>query len=358
MSKYSSILHSCSYADPYHGAWTLVSFDLVQYLKFFATVVIAGPVFYRVLASALNLERHYFSIVGYYNLFLRNLTFSFILFVLGNYSNTFGFVTIFFYFVGIAGYSYLVELPFLKVSLPTWRSWSSATWAVHLVALGTILAIAGWFIRLAALDGFATIYLASFIVSTAFVWFPFVINSLNSRILTQYPEAYPASRIARKWFLMYKNKQLFFQEAYSEPLLNQIPRPNLEDNSNFSNFPPTNNNTSNSDSALRRAVSTNDTQKDTGSSPTQPSPSTCVQDPTTSDFDSKTKPSYLGLPDENSFGRTMTYVHIHHWQIFYILAFFTRFPFTFSQICSGLVLGIYTQGTSAYGFDRCFQPKS
>ncbi|KAJ1910030.1 hypothetical protein IWQ60_010869 [Tieghemiomyces parasiticus] len=44
-------------------------------------------------------------------------------------------------------------------------------------------------------------------------------------------------------------------------------------------------------------------------------------------------------------------VHLHHWQIFYILAFFTRFPHTVSQISAGLVLGIFTHGGAAYGFD-------
>jgi len=42
--------------------------------------------------------------------------------------------------------------------------------------------------------------------------------------------------------------------------------------------------------------------------------------------------------------------HLHHWQIFYYLAFFTRFNDPISQVCAGLVIGIFMHGVSAYGF--------
>ncbi|CAI2165151.1 6559_t:CDS:2 [Funneliformis geosporum] len=45
-------------------------------------------------------------------------------------------------------------------------------------------------------------------------------------------------------------------------------------------------------------------------------------------------------------------IHIHHWQIFYTLAFFTRFDHPVSQIAGGISLGIYTQGIGAYGPDN------
>ncbi|OMH85465.1 hypothetical protein AX774_g955 [Zancudomyces culisetae] len=61
------------------------------------------------------------------------------------------------------------------------------------------------------------------------------------------------------------------------------------------------------------------------------------------------KPDYLSFSAANPAGKVKYMVHIHHWQLFYILAFFTRFPTTVSRICAGLVLGIYTQGCVAYG---------
>ncbi|CAG8490488.1 6381_t:CDS:2 [Funneliformis caledonium] len=44
-------------------------------------------------------------------------------------------------------------------------------------------------------------------------------------------------------------------------------------------------------------------------------------------------------------------IHIHHWQIFYTFAFFTRFDHPVSQVAGGISLGIYTQGIGAYGPD-------
>ncbi|KAI8091438.1 uncharacterized protein B0P05DRAFT_527532 [Gilbertella persicaria] len=45
-------------------------------------------------------------------------------------------------------------------------------------------------------------------------------------------------------------------------------------------------------------------------------------------------------------------IHLHHWQIFYSLAFFTRFDHPVSQVGAGIVLACYMEGVCAYGFDR------
>ncbi|KAG0215353.1 hypothetical protein BGX28_000093 [Mortierella sp. GBA30] len=48
---------------------------------------------------------------------------------------------------------------------------------------------------------------------------------------------------------------------------------------------------------------------------------------------------------------TPGYFHPHHWQLFYILAFFTRFEDWVSQVAAGITLGCYMQGIMAYGYD-------
>ncbi|KAF9972788.1 hypothetical protein BGZ73_004017 [Actinomortierella ambigua] len=45
------------------------------------------------------------------------------------------------------------------------------------------------------------------------------------------------------------------------------------------------------------------------------------------------------------------YFHPHHWQIFYALAFFTRFDHWVSRVGGGIVIGCYMQGIMAYGYD-------
>jgi len=42
--------------------------------------------------------------------------------------------------------------------------------------------------------------------------------------------------------------------------------------------------------------------------------------------------------------------HLHHWQIFYYLAFFTRFDNVISEICAGLVIGIFMHGMFFFFF--------
>ncbi|KAJ2963506.1 hypothetical protein NQZ79_g1499 [Umbelopsis isabellina] len=44
-------------------------------------------------------------------------------------------------------------------------------------------------------------------------------------------------------------------------------------------------------------------------------------------------------------------LHLHHWQIFYVLCFFTRFDHPVSQVAAGIVLACYMQGICAYGYD-------
>ncbi|ORE07714.1 hypothetical protein BCV72DRAFT_304344 [Rhizopus microsporus var. microsporus] len=45
-------------------------------------------------------------------------------------------------------------------------------------------------------------------------------------------------------------------------------------------------------------------------------------------------------------------IHLHHWQIFYVLAFFTRFTHPVSQVAAGIVIACYMQGICAYGYDH------
>jgi hypothetical protein len=44
----------------------------------------------------------------------------------------------------------------------------------------------------------------------------------------------------------------------------------------------------------------------------------------------------------------------HHWVIFYMLSFFTRFNTTISKVSGGLCIGIFVHGISAYGVDKAF----
>lgn len=49
-----------------------------------------------------------------------------------------------------------------------------------------------------------------------------------------------------------------------------------------------------------------------------------------------------------------TKFHPHHWFIFYVLAFFTRFDTIPSKLTSGLCIGIFVHGLASHGADRAF----
>ncbi|KAI8989955.1 hypothetical protein BDB01DRAFT_487794 [Pilobolus umbonatus] len=44
-------------------------------------------------------------------------------------------------------------------------------------------------------------------------------------------------------------------------------------------------------------------------------------------------------------------IHLHHWQIFYVLAFFTRFDHPVSQVGAGIVIACYMEGICACTMD-------
>lgn len=53
-----------------------------------------------------------------------------------------------------------------------------------------------------------------------------------------------------------------------------------------------------------------------------------------------------------------TILHLHHTHLFYMLAFFTRFPETVSQLAAGLFIGASLHGVAAYDFDKIFEKVS
>lgn len=53
--------------------------------------------------------------------------------------------------------------------------------------------------------------------------------------------------------------------------------------------------------------------------------------------------------------KVVSKIHIHHWTIFYILAFFTRFPDLLSRVAAGVSIGSLMHGISAYNVDTTFE---
>lgn len=58
------------------------------------------------------------------------------------------------------------------------------------------------------------------------------------------------------------------------------------------------------------------------------------------------------IPEPNNPYTKKISMHLHHWQIFYMLAYFTRFTHPVSQVGAGIVLACYMEGICAYGYDQ------
>lgn len=58
---------------------------------------------------------------------------------------------------------------------------------------------------------------------------------------------------------------------------------------------------------------------------------------------------------QNGFHRCKSVFHLHHWTIFYVLAFFTRFPDTISRLAAGAFIGASLHGIAAWDYDTSFE---
>lgn len=71
------------------------------------------------------------------------------------------------------------------------------------------------------------------------------------------------------------------------------------------------------------------------------------QQPSLSPQPQEHEPMEHNIPSPtNPYTKTLS-LHLHHWQIFYMLAFFTRFTHPVSQVGAGIVLACYMEGICA-----------
>ncbi|ORX95581.1 hypothetical protein K493DRAFT_314945 [Basidiobolus meristosporus CBS 931.73] len=251
-----------------------VSFNFVTFISYLLVVVVGGTQVFLYLSKKYQWERQDKSPVGFLQDIQDALIYNVVLFLFGNYSHTFSIWTVLAFFAGLIGFALLGELPFLKVSLVTWRTWSREAWMVHIGGVGIVFILAIYHFVQAYYAGILSLYFTGLLVGLGLM----------------------VAGPAVNWYEEYRRREI----AYVTPTIDP---PTQSDKQEVAK--PTN------------GVSLRVTEKEIARV--------------------KSWPKYR--------------VHLHHWQIFYLLAFFTRFPSVLGQICSGLVLGIFMHGGSAYGFD-------
>ncbi|KAJ1665203.1 hypothetical protein IW140_003530 [Coemansia sp. RSA 1813] len=377
------------HGDAYNGAATLVSFHFVRFILFTVMFTIAGPCFYRLVAAFFDLERDFKSVVDHYNDVTNGLIYTYIVFTLGNYAHTFDWVMAAFYFAGILAYSALVEVPFLRVSLPSWRRWSKGAWAVNLIGLALVLAAAGFHIRWAYGAGFLAWYLPLFLLATATVLSTIPAKSLHHYCVDNRPNGLGIERRARKAALVLFTRSDAGQNTEQRVLAMQLRARSQEYAASRRAKPAGSSSSPESSSDLlahkpaadqynaddgeaismhvinkRHSSSHGHCEDDIQSSdgelnntnaiPLNMPPEPCKQKHEIIEERLK-RLHYLNVPPSGTLPLFRYRLHLHHWQIFYILAFFTRFDKLASRACAGIVLGIVTQGSAAYGYDAMME---
>lgn len=239
-------------------ATALFSFHPLYYLYFMLAFYFVPYVIYRYIARRLGWETNPKTASRHWSDLFDGLTYGLILFMFGNYTKTFSWITVVAFYPSLFAYALIAELPFTRTSLPRIKSWPKGMWVVFLLAIAAILAFAAYHIYLASLLG--RIFLICYVCSLG--W-PLVI--IVSAFMIE-------KEINENWI---RTKLRTLKQNHTLP----------------------------------------------------------EEEPVT--------PYHSRVA-----------IHLHHWQIFYVLAFFTRFDHPVSQVGAGIVIACYMEGICAYGYDR------
>ncbi|CAO3678399.1 unnamed protein product [Umbelopsis ramanniana] len=268
------------------------SFDALTYLYFILAFLLFPYPVYRVIAHKFNWEVNTKTLARHWSDITLGLTYGCIVFVFGNYTKAFSWITVVAFYPSLFGYALIAELPFTKTSLPRIKSWPIGMWIVFLLAVAAILAFAAFHIYLAA-----TLPLPFVIYYVCALAIPLFL--LLSAVAIVYESTH---NVFQKTFMGIKTSLMSCKGKASQDEETQPARQDSEG----------------------EQAGESSTTKDVHS---------------TSD----------ATPVVESFSPVA--LHLHHWQIFYVLSFFTRFDHPVSQVAAGIVLACYMEGICAYGYD-------
>lgn len=272
----------------------LFSFHPLVYLYFMLSFYIVPYPLYRFIAKKYNWETNPKTIARHWSDTMLAFSYGVILFIFGNYTRAYSWITVVAFYPSLFGYALIAEQPYTKTSLPGIKTWPKGMWVVFLIALGIILAFAGIHIYFAAKLAlpFVIYYVCGLLIPIFFL--------VTSALLKK--------EVNKNWI---RTKYHTYRQSKM--------------------------NNKKNDTTVDEAI----VVEGQG-----PKPATIEEvAPTTTTTDVIVPP-----PIPNPYTGTIS-LHIHHWQIFYVLAFFTRFTHPVSQVGAGIVLACYMQGICAYGYD-------
>ncbi|KAL1924962.1 uncharacterized protein VTP21DRAFT_4616 [Calcarisporiella thermophila] len=277
---------------PFASQPWLASFDFIPFILFIClTVLLPYPLFWS-LACYFDWERANKSPSRHFEDVRKALMYGLVVFVFGNYTFAQSWVTFVVFYLMVLGYFLISQVSFTKTSLPTFRTWSTPMWILFLTALGIVLAFAAFHIYLAWTEGgglFLGLYVAALAVP-AVIFVGAILAKIEQNTVGI------SGPFRRRWHMLRNRRWL---------------------------------------------------QKDSKAQDNAGSPQSQAQADASEQAQSQGGGEALVFESQHpSVG-----IHLHHWQIFYTLAFFTRFDSPVSQIGAGLVLACYMEGIIAYGYD-------
>ncbi|KAG0166878.1 hypothetical protein DFQ28_006815 [Apophysomyces sp. BC1034] len=236
----------------------LFSFNPLVYLYFMLSFLIVPYPIYWHVAHRFNWETNHKTFARHWSDLMLGLAYGTILFVFGNYSKSYSWITVIVFYPALFGYALIAELPYAKQSLPNIKNWPKVELASDYVAYYVCALL---------------IPLAMFIAAIA------LIKEVNH------------NWVRTRLHALRSKKPKDVETGNSEEKQNEEQQQLEQQNEASGSEGPYN--------------------------------------PYTSKIS----------------------LHLHHWQIFYMLCFFTRFTHPVSQVAAGIVMACYMEGVCAYGYD-------
>ncbi|CAO3565895.1 unnamed protein product [Mortierella alpina] len=310
------------------------SFDPIKFIYFMlATVLIPYPV-YVFIATVFSWEHRAKRPARHYQDILHATSYGVIVFIFGNYARTLNWITILAFWITWPCYSMIAELDFAKTSLPSWKTWPFGMYALFAGATAVVLAFAGYHIYLGielnrTVPGFVGYYLLGLLIPVALTLIGYAFLKQQNKDLFGLSRVY-------NWML-----HLQWKRTTSVTLRKAAKQKKLA-------------------AARQQAQLTIDPPHPAGagsagaSAPPPPPPQAAAVVPTEQRSALETAEPEITIQPYQQYAWSAAipgHFHPHHWQLFYILAFFTRFEDWVSQVAAGITLGCYMQGIMAYGYD-------
>ncbi|KAF9121371.1 hypothetical protein BGX30_002616 [Mortierella sp. GBA39] len=326
------------------------SFDPIMFIYFMlATVLIPYPV-YVFVATVFNWEHRAKRPARHYQDLLHATSYGVIVFIFGNYAQTLNWVTILAFWITWPSYSLIAELDFAKTSLPSWKTWPFGMYALFAGATAVVLVFAGYHIYLGVIlnrtvPGFLGYYLLGLLIPVFLTLIGYAcLKQQNGDIfglsklynwmlnLKWRREAYVTKRKFEKQQKLAAAKQKTINPPAPSPAIGESTGVQLQQTQQ--------------QPAGTVIVQVEGVQQQNEQQ---------LQHPATADaLDVMEPEAQVVIQPYVPYVWSAAipgYFHPHHWQLFYTLAFFTRFDHWVSRVGGGITLACYMQGIMAYGFD-------